>query len=241
MRLNINCATMLIVTAILVLAGSQKLQAEQVGALSLEAGSPVKSQATLLTDVVDVQMYNRSIHIMVMLLAGFGFLMVFVKKYGLSAVTATYLLVSTAIPLYMLIKSWGIFGEPGQIDIEKLILAEFAAASLLICTGAVLGRLKISQYIILGIIFIPCYILNEWLVLERLIKGFVDTGGSIVIHAFGAFFGLGLLMTMTTKTEFETPIESDSTSDRFSCSAVCSYGFSGRVFVQHWSSRRWFP
>jgi len=62
---------------------------------------------------------------MVMLLGGFGFLMVFVKKYGLSAVTATYLLVSTAIPLYMLIKSWGIFDEAGHIDIEKLILAEF--------------------------------------------------------------------------------------------------------------------
>ena len=73
-----------------------------------------------------------------------------------------------------------------------------------------------SQYIILGIIFIPCYMLNEWLVLEKLIHGFVDTGGSIVIHAFGAFFGFGVLLTMTTKAEFETPVESDSTSDRFS-------------------------
>jgi ammonium transporter Rh len=46
--------------------------------------------------------------------------------------------------------------------------------------------------------------------------GFADTGGSIVIHAFGAFFGLGLIMTMTTKKEFETPIETDAVSDRFS-------------------------
>lgn len=114
MRLDVNCVKMLIVTAILVLASSQTVQAEQVGALTLKVGSPVESQATLLTDVVDVQMYNRSIHIMVMLLVGFGFLMVFVKKYGLSAVTATYLLVSTAIPLYMLIKSCGILGEPSS-------------------------------------------------------------------------------------------------------------------------------
>jgi ammonium transporter Rh len=169
-----------------------------------------------IPEIVDVQMYNRSIHIMAMLLVGFGFLMVFVKKYGLSAVTATYLLVSTAIPLYMLVKSWGIFGEPGKIDIEKLILAEFAAAALLICAGAVLGRLKMIQYIILGILFIPCYMLNEWLVLETFAKGCVDTGGSVVIHAFGAFFGLGVLLTMTTKKEFDTEIESDMTSDRFS-------------------------
>ncbi|MCK5914864.1 MAG: ammonium transporter, partial [Deltaproteobacteria bacterium] len=66
--------------------------------------------ATELEQVVDVQKYNRAIHIMAMLLAGFGFLMVFVKKYGRSAVTATYLLVSVAIPLYILKDSLGILG-----------------------------------------------------------------------------------------------------------------------------------
>jgi ammonium transporter Rh len=55
-----------------------------------------------LTALTDVQKYNRAIHIMAMLLVGFGFLMVFVKKYGRSALTATYLLVSVAIPLYFL-------------------------------------------------------------------------------------------------------------------------------------------
>ena len=34
--------------------------------------------------VLEVQQYNRAIHIMAMLLLGFGFLMVFVKKYGRS-------------------------------------------------------------------------------------------------------------------------------------------------------------
>jgi len=46
--------------------------------------------------------------------------------------------------------------------------------------------------------------------------GVVDTGGSIVIHAFGAIFGLGIALTMTTKQEFEKTIESDSVSDRYS-------------------------
>jgi hypothetical protein len=35
-------------------------------------------------------MYEKSIDIMVMLLIGFGFLMVFVKKYGYTSVTATF-------------------------------------------------------------------------------------------------------------------------------------------------------
>lgn len=175
---------------------------------------------TALSSVVDVQKYNRSIHIMAMLLVGFGFLMVFVKKYGRSAVTATFLLVSVAIPVYFLVNSLGLLGEPEEIEIERLILAEFAAASLLICAGAVLGRLKMIQYMVLGIFFILCYMLNEWIVLGGglgIIKGgFADTGGSIVIHAFGALFGLGVAKTMTTKKELDEPIESDATSDRFS-------------------------
>jgi ammonium transporter Rh len=182
---------------------------------SCEKGSDVT-----LSSVVDVQKYNRSIHVMAMLLVGFGFLMVFVKKYGRSAVTATYLLVSIAIPVYFLINSLGIFGEPAKIEIERLILAQFAAASLLICAGAVLGRLKMVQYMVLGVFFILCYALNEWIILGDgfgiLGGSFVDTGGSIVIHAFGAFFGLGIIKTMTTKKEFEEPIESDAISDRFS-------------------------
>ena len=80
----------------------------------------------------------------------------FVKKYGRSAITATYLLVSIAIPLYILKDSFGIMGGP-SLEIDRLILAEFAAASLLICAGAPLGRLKMSQYILLGILFMPCY------------------------------------------------------------------------------------
>jgi ammonium transporter Rh len=175
-----------------------------------------QSTATIMND----QRYNRAIHIMVMLLLGFGFLMVFVRKYGRSALTATFLLVSTALPLYFLIKNTGITGvENGEI--QKLILAEFGAASLLIAAGAVLGRLKMPQYILLGLLFVPCYAFNEWVVLGgglNLIPAasVVDVGGSIVIHAFGAIFGLGVALTMTTKQEMDTTIESDATSDRYS-------------------------
>jgi ammonium transporter Rh len=173
-----------------------------------------------IDQVVDVQKYNRSIHIMAMLLAGFGFLMVFVKKYGRSAITATYLLVAVALPLYILKDGLGILGGHSS-EIDSLILAEFAAASLLICAGAPLGRLKMMQYMALAVLFIPFYCFNEWLLLDNglglIEKGsFIDTGGSIVIHAFGAIFGLGVIVSITTKEQMEIEIESDETSDRFS-------------------------
>ncbi len=169
--------------------------------------------------IINDQQYNRAIHIMAMLLVGFGFLMVFVRKYGRSALTATFLLVSISIPMYMLINKNG--EGINDTDIRRLILSEFCGASLLIAAGAVLGRLKMQQYLLLGILFVPCYMFNEWLVLNGglgLVKagGVVDTGGSIVIHAFGAIFGLGVALTMTTKQEFEKTIESDAVSDRYS-------------------------
>ena len=175
--------------------------------------------SSLPSAVLDDQRYNRAIHIMVMLLLGFGFLMVFVRKYGRSALTATFMLVSTSLPLYLLINR--INPGHGTNEIDCLIYAEFCAASLLITAGAVLGRLKMQQYILLGLLFVPFYMLNEWMVLQGGF-GFIpagsvaDTGGSIVIHAFGAIFGLGVALTMTTKQDFEKTIESDSTSDRYS-------------------------
>lgn len=173
-----------------------------------------------LESVIEVQMYNRAIHIMAMLLIGFGFLMVFVRGYGLSALTATYMMVAVTIPGYYLLKTSGWFGH-GPSGIEGLILTEFAAASLLICAGAVLGRLKMWQYMVMALLFLPAYMLNEWILLEGgwgLVApgAFVDTGGSIVIHAFGAVFGLGVAVTMTRRRDRDVPVASDFTSDRFS-------------------------
>ena len=65
----------------------------------------------IIANLTDVQKYYRAIHVMAMLLVGFGFLMVFVRKYGRSALTATFLLVSISIPLYYFISDFDIFGD----------------------------------------------------------------------------------------------------------------------------------
>jgi ammonium transporter Rh len=170
-----------------------------------------------ISSILQVQQYDRAIHIMAMLLIGFGFLMVFVRKYGRSALTATFLLVSVSLPIYLSIKTLGIFEAKGEI--EQFILAEFSAASLLIAAGAILGRIKIYQYIILGLLFVPFYILNELIVIDdyfQFVGKVADTGGSIVIHAFGALFGIAAAVSLTTKKDMETPIQSDATTDKYS-------------------------
>lgn len=175
--------------------------------------------AAEVSEARTVSQYNYIIHILAMLLIGFGFLMVFVRRYGFGALTGTYLVVAVSLPLYILLRANGIFGhalEPHTLD--ALLFAELAAATGLIAMGAVLGRLRVFQYAFLALLLVPLYLLNEWIVLDDafgLTTGFQDTAGSIVIHAFGAYFGLAMSIVLTTAYQRSRPIESDHTSDRF--------------------------
>jgi ammonium transporter Rh len=175
----------------------------------------------LANTVREVQQYNFAIHILAMLLIGFGFLMVFVKRYGYGATTGTYLIVAAGLPIYLALRTSGILSAEAvdSHTIRGLLLAEFAVASALIAAGAVLGRLRLFQYALLAIVMVPLYMINERLVLDGglgLTRGFVDSAGSIIIHAFGAYFGLGLAVALTARKQRELEIPNDSTSNSFS-------------------------
>jgi ammonium transporter Rh len=188
----------------------------------LAAASPAwAAEGAAQAGLRQVEQYNFSIHILAMLLVGFGFLMVFVRKYGYSATTGTYLVVGAGLPLYMFLRASGVISAEAVSpdSVHALLLAEFACASALIAMGAVLGRLRLYQYAILAALLVPAYMLNEWLVLDGglgFTRGFVDAAGSIVIHTFGAYFGLGLAIALTHTRHMSQSIESDDTSDRFS-------------------------
>ncbi len=185
-----------------------------LGALASEGGVTAE-----LNEARQVAQYNYVIHILAMLLVGFGFLMVFVRRYGFGATTGTYLVVAVGLPLYMLLRANGVFAhEIAPNTVKALLFAEFAVATALIAMGAVLGRLRVFQYALLALLLVPAYLMNEWLVLDNgmgLTEGYQDTAGSVIIHAFGAYFGLGLSLALTTARQRTQPIESDATSDRF--------------------------
>ena len=173
-----------------------------------------------LTSSENQFMYEKAVDVMVMLLIGFGFLMVFVKKYGYTSITATFLLVALSLPLYMLLRPylWGSAADLSTSSISMLLFAEFAAASLLIAIGGPLGRISTSQYLLIGLLFTPLYALNEWILFSGAIipaGAFLDTAGSISIHAFGAYFAFGLIIMLTSKKEREIKIETSRGSNQF--------------------------
>ena len=173
-----------------------------------------------MTDTENEFMYEKSIHILVMLLMGFGSLMVFIRKYGYTSITATYLAVALSLPLYMLVRPylWGSVANISIANISMLLFAEFAAASLLIAIGGPLGRVNTSQYLLIGLLFTPLYAINEWFLFSGAvipIGAFLDTAGSVMIHAFGAYFALGMTIMLTTKKESEMSVETSRRSNEF--------------------------
>ncbi len=165
-------------------------------------------------------MYEKSIDVLLMLLIGFGFLMVFVRKYGYTSITATYLMVALSLPLYMLVRPylWGSASALTATNISMLIFAEFAAASLLIAIGGPLGRVNTSQYLLIGLLFTPLYALNEWLLFSGTLipaGAVLDTAGSISIHAFGAYFAMGLIIMLTAKKDRSVSAETSKRSNQF--------------------------
>eukprot|EP00112_Aurelia_sp_Birch-Aquarium-sp1_P003620 Seg1408.7 transcript_id=Seg1408.7/GoldUCD/mRNA.D3Y31 product="Ammonium transporter Rh type A" protein_id=Seg1408.7/GoldUCD/D3Y31 len=98
-----------------------------------------------------------------------------------------------------------------------MITADFNAGAVLISFGAIIGKASRLQLIVMAIIESVIYAVNE-LILVHYIK-VTDIGGSMIIHMFGAYFGLAvaLVLRRTELQEEENSKEgSTPTSDLFS-------------------------
>ncbi|KAK2179724.1 hypothetical protein NP493_476g04051 [Ridgeia piscesae] len=129
----------------------------------------------------------QDVHVMIFI--GFGFLMTFLKRYGFSSVSYNLLLSAVAIQWAVLVG--GFVHSPGgsiKVGITTLLTADFAAAAVLISFGAVLGKTSALQLVIMTVIEVVAFQLNEFLGTN--VFGAVDVGGSMFVHVFGAYFGL---------------------------------------------------
>lgn len=119
----------------------------------------------------------------------------------------------------------------------RLINGDFAAAAVLITFGAVLGVTSPFQLVVICIIEVFLYALNEFIgaellkvswftsvinesikksINQLLILQAIDVGGSMFIHTFGAYFGLSMSLVMRKNAECESSKEgATNTSDLF--------------------------
>jgi len=147
----------------------------------------------------------------VMMFVGFGFLMVFLKTHCWSSIGFTYLITAWAIQCTILFygfwKKVIIENDVTKINIDMhlLINGDYGAAAVLITMGAVLGKTSFPQLFVLITIEAIFYCLNLTICLDLL--GIADLGGSIVIHMFGAYFGLTATYFFQPKKAIEDKYE----------------------------------
>jgi ammonium transporter Rh len=139
-------------------------------------------------------------HVAFMIFIGFGFLMSFLRRYAFSAIGFNMLISAFVFEWGMLVmmffhnlhaKHWGIV----TVNITWLIEGMFAAGAVMITFGAVLGKASPFQLLIISIFEVVIYGLNFYIGAMEL--GAIDVGGSIFVHSFGAYFGVGLALVLT--------------------------------------------
>ncbi|KAF0035091.1 hypothetical protein F2P81_012849 [Scophthalmus maximus] len=81
-----------------------------------------------------------------------------------------------------------------HLGVINLLNAEFACAVVLISFGAVLGKTSPVQLLVMALLEIPVFAVTEWAVLKYIRIN--DAGGSILIHLFACYFGLGVTFVL---------------------------------------------
>lgn len=105
----------------------------------------------------------------VMMLIGFGFLMTFLKNHAWSSLAYTFFINSVVLQLYILLAAfWKRVLDTGfqkefyiYVQESSFSLASYSVASVLIAFGAVLGRVGPKELLVMGLIQIVGYTLNE--------------------------------------------------------------------------------
>lgn len=156
--------------------------------------------ATVNDQTAELFQFHRGqdVFFMLMLVA---FLMMFIRRYEWGVALATLLVFATSFPLYMLVQA-GMFGA--AIDVELIIGAVFCAITLVIAIGVFLGHVSTISYLVVGVLFVPGYILIEWFLFSFL-DGVLDAGGSILVHMFAAYWGWGVILGLRNKAVNDEP------------------------------------
>ena len=149
--------------------------------------------ASTSTDEEGTALYPYYQDINVMMFLGFGFLMTFLRSHAWTSIGLNFLISVLVIQVYILSsgfwtcvvhREWHVI----DVTVETLVLANFCVASVLIAFGGVLGKMSPFQLMAMALCQAFLYALNEVIFFE-IFEG-IDAGGSILIHTFGAYFGL---------------------------------------------------
>merc|ERR1719502_2050758 len=132
-----------------------------------------------------------------MMFVGFGYLMTFLKNYGLGAVGFTMMLTCVGVQWAMVVENIMVAGSTSgiKLDFMDLLNGNFAVAAVLISFGGLIGKIGPTQVLVVTLLELVFYCANKVFFLTNMLS-IADCGGTIIIHVFGAYFGLAACKTL---------------------------------------------
>ena len=139
--------------------------------------------------------------------------MTFMKCYGMGAVGFTMLITAIGIQWYLFTQSffhqiyrsnsseaWQAVG----INIYELLDALFGVSAVLISFGAVIGKIKPFQLVVMALLELVFRAFNYECILLGAMK-VADVGGTYADHMFGAYFGLAVAYCLSRPSKEVEP------------------------------------
>ncbi len=156
----------------------------------------------LFTMVSDFFPYYQDLHILVFM--GFALLLTSFHKFRTSAIVQCFWVCALSVQFYFL---WRVFwteifeadkfqAKNFNIDPMVLIKSDFCALSMIIAISATMGKANDFQALGITILGVGLYALNEVICLSKVATNAVDFGGSMIVHTFGAFYGIGVTLLL---------------------------------------------
>ena len=148
-----------------------------------------------------------------MVFVGFGMLHTLLKRYSWTSITINMMAIAFSFQIGLFTnllwensfkESW----KMGVLNFRTFIKSIFNSCSVLISLGCVLGKLSLTQYIILIIFETIISSLNFQLCDVKLRA--IDVGGSLYIHTFGAIFGIAIYMVMFCSQKMKSKVLSQN-------------------------------
>merc|ERR1719353_2490011 len=147
--------------------------------------------------------------------------MTFLRRYGYSAIG--YCMIVSALCVQFSCAFRIIFDpENPHVKLENCMEGLFCAGAVMISYGAVLGKTTPSMLMVMGILETMAFWVNNWIVFDVL--GAHDVGGGMVIHTFGAYFGLAATFVLYD-------VGSDEHKDEATCYSSDLFSLTGTLLL----------
>uniref|UniRef100_A0A8D2J1W0 Ammonium transporter AmtB-like domain-containing protein n=1 Tax=Varanus komodoensis TaxID=61221 RepID=A0A8D2J1W0_VARKO len=138
----------------------------------------------------DATLYPAFQDVNVMVIFGFGFLLAFLKNYGFSSTAFGLLLAALGTQWAVIMDGFLFHFSDGTVrmNLQSIIEAVMSVTTVLISSGAVLGKVNLMQLVFMAMVEVTAFIVNRWLAEHFLqIKSHVTL---MHVPLFGAYFGL---------------------------------------------------